>query len=914
MNYVRGWEITHCPQYMSLPDSDDLQENLLVQSALWNALRFMLVSRGDSVELRLASNPVNRTISMAVLIASERGKSLHSSDAVLERLLPSEYGWSLLDMDQETVQHAAFPQIRNWRVARLSRRLEYFDLPSDFPWHFQGHAEPVDHPSPTMTGPATDAAGVVSEAAGSMATATEILQTRLPDPPTNGDVATCLMNRAFPAVGIPVRDQVKVRSVCLPLLGELVERSADRQRVCLDMLQNAPAVLSLTLHPIDTAGLRRDRTTATHFRRCMEPFGMATPAIGTAGALSNAGFSQFDRLRTVYDRYWLPPRYLCNMTIRVAASNDGSALHVAHSLAARLGGMRAFDIIHPGRSLDSLERLADPSIDVPTADQHPERTRLWHKRLRDRLKQEGVESDELFAGFLLRMPHLYTLDESEQLLRIPFASHRGLPGIPTRVVPPFYNSGVGFQPLFAEPPADRIRLGVTGDSRACLTARTPESEGEDADIEPSPEESRHWHTMPALDLTKHATIFGRTGSGKSVTTRFLLRELTRLDVPFLVIEPVGTEYYDQLAPHVPGLKRWCLEGGPDGRHSSDYLYFDPLRLQPGVTVARHVSYLKSCFLAAFPMTDVQALVFENGLFEYYTQPPATGGCGLSRFTRGSAQCHRVDTEKRLVWPSYQTFYQFFIDRYLPEAMRTSEDSAGGRRSDFVFEWKQMFQRRFSNLAKGPLGTAFERADAAVVANSGAWNPFGIIPAHPTVIELDGVPDNEQKALIMSLLLTFLYERRQADDIARREGQTPESPGLRHVLLVEEAHRLLSRSSAGSRGSSEVAGESAQARAVSMFVDMIAEIRKYGQGLVIVEQIPTKIASEAVKNSNLKIMLQLPSQDDRDYLGEAMNFNDEQKQFVTNLKTGEFVVFEEHLDQPVLLSLPHPDEWDRLSFV
>jgi DNA helicase HerA-like ATPase len=89
--------------------------------------------------------------------------------------------------------------------------------------------------------------------------------------------------------------------------------------------------------------------------------------------------------------------------------------------------------------------------------------------------------------------------------------------------------------------------------------------------------------------------------------------------------------------------------------------------------------------------------------------------------------------------------------------------------------------------------------------------------------------------------------------------------------------------------------------------MLAEIRAFGQGIMIVEQIPTKIISEAIKNTNLKVMLRLTSKEDREYLGEAMNFTEVQKRFVTNLKTStegiNFVVFEEGIEQPLLLSLP-----------
>jgi DNA helicase HerA-like ATPase len=126
-------------------------------------------------------------------------------------------------------------------------------------------------------------------------------------------------------------------------------------------------------------------------------------------------------------------------------------------------------------------------------------------------------------------------------------------------------------------------------------------------------------------------------------------------------------------------------------------------------------------------------------------------------------------------------------------------------------------------------------------------------------------------------------------------------------VIEEAHRLLENPGGGGRGG-EVVGADARTKAVALFVDMLAEIRAFGQGIMIVEQIPTKLADAAIKNTNLKIMLRLTSRDDRDYLGEAMNFNEEQKQFVSTLRAErngqvQYVAFDENVDQPVLLSLP-----------
>jgi hypothetical protein len=305
------------------------------------------------------------------------------------------------------------------------------------------------------------------------------------------------------------------------------------------------------------------------------------------------------------------------------------------------------------------------------------------------------------------------------------------------------------------------------------------------------------------------------------------------------------------------------------------------------------------------------------------------------FTRGQAHVHRLrgaGVPRRLprVFPSFFDFSSFFLERYLPQELDPA--GRGGETAELLYRWQQAFRRRFANLLDGPFGVACRRADAldaklvldAMAAErpldsvradlERAFNPFDTLLRHPAIVELDAVADPEQKALLMAFLLTFLYEHRQAADMVRREhpamhcGSSPGQP-LRHVLVIEEAHRLLSRDAVVGTQRGESVGAGAQSRAVNMFVDLLAEVRAYGQGLIIVEQIPTKLVPEAIKNTNLKLMMRLPAADDRDYLGESMNFTDRQRAFVTNLRTGQMVAFEERLDQPTILNMPDEASWE-----
>jgi len=870
---IAGYCVRSCPRYHSEEESFRAIENFLVQSTLWGAVRFLLVGqRGVSVELRFVSNATDRSTAIYLFLYRREGE--HSDEAInsLERLLPLDYGWSRVAATElYRLVHAPMPA-SEWFLAKLVRRMEFLDLPASYPWLFGNQpGQPVSAKEPQF----------------------------------HGEI-NVFGKRKIPTALSPVWIQHKTEPLCLPLLGDMVDQSPDRHRLCLELQFSAPVVLSVSVHPVEPESLDEDRRNATHLRRCLEPF---------AGAVASAGFARLKELHAVYDRYWLPSSYLCNVLVRVAAPDPAKAVGVAHSMSAQLGGMRAFDIFTSAGSRPTLDNLANPDVDLPTRAMFAAEGSAWSDRLNKRMAKLNVEFEDGFSGFLIRMPHLYTLDEAERVLRLPYASDKGLPGVRTVLVPPFYSPGSQYVPFDSKPAPDLLRIGVARTSAVVV------DEGSTSDVGFSLAESKsgQWHCIKRKDLTKHALIVGSTGSGKSVTTQFLLRELHMLKVPFLIVEPVKTEYASRLKENGVAVKRVNLEGTPQGKPSPDFLRFDPMRLQDGVSVGRHISYLKSCFQAAWPLDDFFSLMLENGIREYYMTPIESGGCGLSLFDEGSGAKHKFLKRRRgseivatSVYPSFETFSQFFLEKFLPKdlGLAQSKDKAGTGNPRFLErleEWRQIFARRFKNLQEGPLGWACRLADEDAV-KAREIDHFGKLLESNTVVELDAIPDNDDKALAMAFLMTFLFERRQSEDLRRRRKGEPEPKDLGHVLVVEEAHRLLSNQAAAGRARGESAGADSKQKAVSLFVDMLAEIRAYGQGIVIVEQIPTKIVPEAVKNTNLKVMLRLTSKDDREFLGDAMNFNEAQKNFVNNLKTGQFVVFEEGVDQPVLLSLPAEKSW------
>jgi len=192
--------------------------------------------------------------------------------------------------------------------------------------------------------------------------------------------------------------------------------------------------------------------------------------------------------------------------------------------------------------------------------------------------------------------------------------------------------------------------------------------------------------------------------------------------------------------------------------------------------------------------------------------------------------------------------------------------------------------RLSSLRLGTTGRFLE---------GGHQLDFGALLRTNAVLEIEDVGDDSDKAFLMGTVLIRLAEHLRMEHKARPVGET----GLRHLTVIEEAHRLLRRPDAAGSGSP------GGAHAVEMFAGLLAEIRAYGEGLIIAEQIPGRLVQDVIKNTAVKITHRLPAADDRDAVGATMNMTRAQNRFLVTLPPGEAAVFADGMDYPVLARMP-----------
>jgi hypothetical protein len=90
--------------------------------------------------------------------------------------------------------------------------------------------------------------------------------------------------------------------------------------------------------------------------------------------------------------------------------------------------------------------------------------------------------------------------------------------------------------------------------------------------------------------------------------------------------------------------------------------------------------------------------------------------------------------------------------------------------------------------------------------------------------------------------------------------------------------------------------------VETFSNLLSEIRAYGEGILISEQIPSKLTTDALKNTSLKIMHRMVSEDDRNALKVMTNMDTAQSRYLVVMPLGQAAVFNQGDDHPLLIGV------------
>jgi hypothetical protein len=382
--------------------------------------------------------------------------------------------------------------------------------------------------------------------------------------------------------------------------------------------------------------------------------------------------------------------------------------------------------------------------------------------------------------------------------------------------------------------------------------------------------------VSARTLLRHTFVCGATGSGKSQSIRTLLEGLARSEapIPWLVLEPAKREYAVGLAGRLRDIARVHVLRPGEPRHLPVSL--NPLEPAPGFLLQSHIDLVRALFLAAFDAEEPFPQIIVRALDRCYTR--RGWDLALSR-ARPDWVAQQPGTQ-----PSYPTL------RDLQRACREVVEEVGysERVRDDV---RGFVDVRIGSLRLGSPGRFFE---------GGHPLDFAQLLRQHVVLEGENLTNDQDQAFLIGAVVIRLFEHLRAMHAAQLAADVSfDDEVLRHVIVVEEAHRLLKNVA------SERAGRGAgSAHAVELFAGLLAEIRAYGEGIIIAEQIPSKIIPDVIKNTALKLVHRLPSADDRLALGATMNLTPEQSEYVVTLRPGAAAVFADGMDRPLLTAIPN----------
>ena len=265
-------------------------------------------------------------------------------------------------------------------------------------------------------------------------------------------------------------------------------------------------------------------------------------------------------------------------------------------------------------------------------------------------------------------------------------------------------------------------------------------------------------------LSSHTFITGSTGSGKSNTVYHIL---SKLSVPFLVIETAKGEYKS-------------VDFGDDSvsvygtnPQKTELLRLNPFSFSNDVHVLEHIDRLVEIFNACWPMYAAMPAVLKAAVETAYTNV----GWSLTR-----SEC------KPRYFPTFKD-----VMKALPEVINIK-----GFSHDTQSDYIGALLTRVESLTNGINGQVLCAEDDL---------PDSELFDRNVIVDISRVGSMETKALLMGVLILKLQEYRMTQ---RSEGEIEANSGLRHITVLEEAHNLLRRTTTDqNQTSSNLQGKSVE---------------------------------------------------------------------------------------------------------
>jgi Cdc6-like AAA superfamily ATPase len=155
-----------------------------------------------------------------------------------------------------------------------------------------------------------------------------------------------------------------------------------------------------------------------------------------------------------------------------------------------------------------------------------------------------------------------------------------------------------------------------------------------------------------------------------------------------------------------------------------------------------------------------------------------------------------------------------------------------------------------------------------------WSNMKELPVRKggiTIFDISSIPNTRVKKILVSIAIKSATLKAQYNEITKPL-----------VIVVDEAHNIFTKDNPIS--------------------NLVAEVRKWGVGFIIVTQSPSSLSSVILKNTNTRIVHALKSTTDVKTMLGLLILRKEYKKIISSLKPGEALVAIPELTEPVLVKI------------
>lgn len=317
---------------------------------------------------------------------------------------------------------------------------------------------------------------------------------------------------------------------------------------------------------------------------------------------------------------------------------------------------------------------------------------------------------------------------------------------------------------------------------------------------------------PQIDLTRHLYVCGSSGTGKTTAVKVLLTDEAYFSkYPFIVVEPTHARNYG-------GIGDYVYEIGSD---EGNNIELNPFYFPFGETLESHINLLITSFKSMISYKDssyVTTLITES-IREIYYQKGWNRITNTHKFLRSEKDYE--NEEHYYYFPRMQDLYDKIVDR----TTNATDFQKGGENYGTARETAKTTVEQF---LRGSLGSCFNTYKNELYSKQ----------EKKIVLEVLDINSAEPIVNILLSCIISTYSNRKPDE------------KLKHITVFEEAQLLFPPD----KNNKSEDGQDINRK----LHQIITTARKFGEGIIIVNQHPAEINECVLNNISQRLVYNITS--------------------------------------------------------